>query len=112
LLCLSLTTTLFSQDKQQQTSLLWKVSENGLSKPSFSLVTYHFLSGGFVDTLPAVREAYAASEAVVGELVIDSTIQGPMMEASLLQGTTLQRLLPDTLYTKTSKWFKEEAGWI
>jgi uncharacterized protein YbaP (TraB family) len=110
LLCLSLTTTLFSQDKQQQTSLLWKVSENGLSKPSFLFGTYHFLSGGFVDTLPAVREAYAASEAVVGELVIDSTIQGPMMEASLLQGTTLQRLLPDTLYTKTSKWFKEEAG--
>jgi uncharacterized protein YbaP (TraB family) len=33
-----------------------------------------------------------------------------MMEASVLHGTTLQKLLPDTLYAKTSKWFKEEAG--
>ena len=32
------------------------------------------------------------------------------MEASVLQGTTSQKLLPDTLYTKTAKWFNEEAG--
>lgn len=54
--------------------------------------------------------AYKLSDAVVGELIIDSSIQAPMMEAQMLKGTTLQKVLPDTLYTKTSTWFKEEAG--
>jgi uncharacterized protein YbaP (TraB family) len=110
LLCLSFTFTVFPQDKQQPTSLLWKVSGNGLSKPSYLFGTYHFLTNGFVDTILAVKNAYAESEAVVGELLIDSSIQRPIMEASVLQGTTLQKLLPDTLYAKTSNWFKEEAG--
>jgi hypothetical protein len=33
-----------------------------------------------------------------------------MMEAQMLQGTTLQEVLPDTLYAKTLDWFKNEAG--
>jgi uncharacterized protein YbaP (TraB family) len=32
------------------------------------------------------------------------------MEASVLKGTTLQKVLPDTLYAKASEWFREEAG--
>ncbi len=110
LLCLVCTSNLFAQKTKQGNSLLWKVTGNGLQKPSYIFGTYHFLSNGFVDTLQAVKNAYAASDAVVGELVIDSTIQGPIMEASVLKGTTLQKLLHDTLYTKTATWFKEEGG--
>ncbi len=109
-LCLVSTSILFAQNTNQENSLLWKVSGNGLNKPSYLFGTYHFLSSGFVDTMQAVKKAYSASDAVVGELVIDSTIQRPMMEASVLQGTTLQKLLPDTVYSKTSAWFKQEAG--
>jgi len=68
--------------KNSENSLLWKVTGNGLTKPSYLFGTYHFLSNGFVDTLQAVKNAYTASEAVVGELVINSSIQRPMMEAS------------------------------
>jgi uncharacterized protein YbaP (TraB family) len=110
LLCLLFASALVAQRTKQENSLLWKVTGNGLKKPSYLFGTYHFLSNGFVDTIPAIKKAYAASDAVVGELVIDSSIQRPMMEASVLQGTTLQKLLPDTLYNKTAKWFKEEAG--
>ncbi|MGZ5220686.1 MAG: TraB/GumN family protein, partial [Chitinophagaceae bacterium] len=109
-LCLVSTSELLAQKTKEENSLLWEVKGNGLTKPSYLFGTYHFLSNGFVDTMPAVKKAYAESEAVVGELVIDSSIQRPMMEASVLKGTTLQKLLPDTLYTKTSNWFREEAG--
>lgn len=109
-LCLVSSSILFAQNTKEENSLLWKVSGKGLKKPSYLFGTYHFLSGGFADTMQAVKTAYAVSDAVVGELVIDSTIQGPMTEASVLHGTTLQKLLPDTVYRKTSAWFKQEAG--
>lgn len=109
ILCL-LSSKFFAQTITAENSILWKVTGNGLEKPSYLFGTYHFLSNAFVDTMPAVIQAYKSAEAVVGELVIDSSIQAPMMEASVLKGTTLQKVLPDTLYAKASEWFKQEAG--
>ncbi len=109
-LCLLWSLVVVAQPNNTANALLWKVSGNGLKKPTYLFGTYHFFSSGFVDTMQAVTKAYAASDAVVGELVIDSNIQTSMMEASMLKGTTLQKELPDTLYTKVSKWFKEEAA--
>jgi uncharacterized protein YbaP (TraB family) len=110
LLCLLSTATLFSQDKSQTNSLLWKVSGKGLTKPTYLFGTYHFLTNAFVDTLPAVKQAYKASQVVVGEIVIDSSMQAPMMEASMLKGTTLKKELPEGVYAKTAGWFNREAG--
>lgn len=109
-ICLLWSSMVTAQQNSAGNSLLWKISGNGLQKPSYLFGTYHFLSNAFVDTLPAVKNAYATSDAVVGELLMDSTIQAPMMEASLLRGTTLQQELPDTLFTTVNKWFTEEAG--
>lgn len=110
LLCLFASSATFAQGKQNRTSLLWEVSGKDLVKPSYLFGTYHLLSNAFVDTMPEVKKAYAASGVVVGELVMDSTLQGPMMEAALLKGTTLKQVLPDTVYTKTTAWFAREAG--
>jgi len=109
-LCLLSSAIVTAQQNNTANALLWKVTGNGLKKPSYIFGTYHFLSNGFVDTMQAVKKAYAASDAVVGELNMDSNIQTPMLEASTLKGSTLQKELPDTLYTTVSKWFKEEAG--
>ena len=109
-ICLLFNSILFAQKTKVENSLLWKVSGNGLIKPSYLFGTYHFLSNGFIDTIQAVKKAYAASDAVVGELIIDTSIQRPMMEAAMLKGTTLHNELPDTLYNTALKWFKEEAG--
>lgn len=110
MLCLITKTTLIAQPTQHETSLLWKVVGKDLSKPSYLFGTYHFLSHSFVDTMPAVKEAYKAAEVVVGELVMDSSLQAPMMEAALLKGTTLKKVLPDTVYAKAAGWFTREAG--
>ncbi len=109
-LCLLSSVVALAQQNNTNNALLWKVTGNGLKKTSYLFGTYHFLTNGFIDTLPSVKNAYAASDMVVGELHIDSNIQAPMMEASMLKGTTLQKELPDTLYTMAGKWFKEEAG--
>jgi uncharacterized protein YbaP (TraB family) len=111
LLCLFLATaTLFAQPSKSDNALLWKVSGKGLSQPSFLFGTYHFLTNAFIDTMPAIKAAYASSKAIVGELVIDSALQPSVMQAALLNGTTLKQLLPDTLYAKAAAWFRSEAG--
>jgi uncharacterized protein len=109
-LCLLGSVVVVAQQNNNYNALLWKVSGNGLKKASYLFGTYHFFTNGFTDTIQAVKNAYAESDAVVGELHLDSSIQAPMMEASLLKGTTLQKELPDTLYKTAGKWFKEEAG--
>ncbi len=98
IVCL-LSTSLFAQTSSEN-SLLWKVTGNGLQKPSYLFGTYHFLSNAFVDTMPAIKSAYQNTNAVIGEVIIDPSLQAPMLEASLLKGTTLQKVLPDTLYAK------------
>jgi len=110
LLYFSFNTILFAQKSVSANSILWEVSGNGLQKPSFLFGTYHFLTNAFIDTIPAVKNAYKSVQAVAGELIIDSSLQAPIMKASVLKGTTLQKVLPDSLYTKASNWFKEEAG--
>src|SRR3954471_1146657 len=110
LLCLVFTAALLAQQAKGNNALLWKVSGKGLSQPSYLFGTYHFLTNAFIDTMPAVKAAYASSKAVVGELVIDSALQPSVMQAALLNGTTLKQLLPDTLYAKAAAWFKSEAG--
>lgn len=108
-LCLSLKTILVAQKNNTGNSILWEVTGNGLQKPSYLFGTYHFLSNAFIDTLPAVTNAYKSADAIAGELIMDSSLQAPMMAASVLKGTTLQKVLPDILYAKASAWFKQEA---
>lgn len=109
-LCLILLSNIWALKSLSENVLLWKVSGKQLQRPSYLFGTYHFLTNAFVDSLSGVKAAYNSCTAVAGELVIDTSIQRPMMEAAILKGTTLKKLLPDTLYQKVVYWFKEEAG--
>ena len=51
-----------------QAQLLWKVSGNGLSKPSYIVGTYHLAPAGFVDSIPGLNTALSEAEQVYGEL--------------------------------------------
>ena len=42
--------------------LLWKVSGKGLEQPSYIMGTYHLAKVAFVDSVPGLRDALAASE--------------------------------------------------
>ena len=53
--------------------LLYKISGNGLSKPSYIIGTFHLASASFVDDIPGAHEALNAVEQVCGE--IDITLQ-------------------------------------
>ena len=90
-LCLFSSSVNFSQNNTVN-SLLWQVSGNGLQKPSYLFGTYHFLSNGFIDAMKAVKNAYKATDGVIGELIIDTSIQRPTMDAEMNNAYISQNL--------------------
>ena len=56
--------------------LLYKISGNGLEKPSYIIGTYHLAPVSFTDSIPGLKEALNAAEQEYGELDM-----GDMMSA-------------------------------
>jgi uncharacterized protein YbaP (TraB family) len=63
-------------------ALLWKISGNGLTQPSYLLGTFHLKSGVFLDSIPGARAALESSEQVIGELNINNMIENQMQMMS------------------------------
>ena len=72
--------------------------ESNRKRITKTLFTYSVLTTFFLMALlircRAVKTAYKSAEAVVGDLIIDTSIQRPMMEAAMVTGSTLQKELP------------------
>ena len=51
-------------------ALLWKISGNGLAHPSYIFGTHHLFPLSFFDSVPGVKQAFASSRQMVGELVM------------------------------------------
>ena len=48
--------------------LLYKISGNGIGKPSYIVGTYHLAPASYVDSIPGANEALASVEQVCGEV--------------------------------------------
>lgn len=53
--------------------LLWKISGNGLDKPSYVLGTYHLARVNFLDSIPGFKPAFDSCTQMYGEVVLDAT---------------------------------------
>ena len=51
-----------------QAQLLWKVTGNGLAKPSYIMGTYHLANTSFANSVKGLHDALNACEQVYGEL--------------------------------------------
>ena len=52
-----------------QAQLLWKISGNGLQKPSYIIGTYHLADASFADSIKGLKAALETSEQVYGEII-------------------------------------------
>ena len=80
-----------------QAQLLWKISGNGLQKPSYIIGTYHFAPVSFTDSIKGLKEALDASEQVYGEIVMADMMKPEnmtkMQSAMMLpEGQTIEKL--------------------
>lgn len=102
---LGLTLSLNAQTKKATNTLLWEISGKGLKKPSYLFGTHHLTSRKFADTMKVLQEKLKSVDGVVGEIVMDSTVQQRMAPFLVMKNNTL-----DSLYTKAE--YKEIDDYI
>jgi Uncharacterized protein conserved in bacteria len=67
--CSTKATEQFPQTPEEFTgSLLWKISGNGLEKPSYVFGTYHFLGQELLDSVPGLKQAMEETNQVAAEV--------------------------------------------
>lgn len=61
---------LLSSIFQTNAQLLWKISGNGLKKPSYLFGTHHLAPLSILDSIPAFNDAFSSCQIVYGEVII------------------------------------------
>ncbi|WP_298518180.1 TraB/GumN family protein [uncultured Kordia sp.] len=93
-----------------ENSLLWKISGNGLEKPSYLYGTIHLTCDyNYTDKL---RKAFDETERLVLEIdMSDPKLQADMMKHIFLEdGKTIKGLMNDKDYKTLSDFFQEQVG--
>lgn len=95
--------------------LLWKISGNGLAKPSYVVGTNHLAPVTFVDSIPGLKAALDAADQVYGELdmrvMSDPAEMAKMQQAMMLpEGQSLDKLLSAEQLTRLNAFMKELMG--
>jgi len=100
----------FAQQTSTQSTLLYKVSGNGLKKPSYLFGTFHILKSDYLQQYPAVKKALDKTNGTVVELKLDSTMEVKMGAAMQLESGTISTVLPESLKDSLNSYLKLELG--
>lgn len=95
--------------------LLYKISGNGLEKPSYIIGTHHLANVGFVEKIAGVKQALTDVDQVYGELKWDALTNTDslkvLQEAMMLpDGKTLKQVLTAEQYKKLDNFLKAKMG--
>lgn len=109
-----LTLTSFAQQNKLENTLLWKISGNGLEKPSYLFGTIHMLckEDAFLST--KLVEAIEKSDRVYLELDMDNLFEmlGVMTKMKMKNDTTLADLLTPEEYKMAKDHFKAKGSML
>jgi uncharacterized protein YbaP (TraB family) len=93
-----------------ENSLLWQISGNGLTAPSYLFGTDHLIGGNFLDTLPYVMVKFKQCKAVVNEMKLDS----PVVEYKhhiFLKNDSLSHLFTVSEFAEIDKTLRRYVPW-
>ena len=96
---------------QKENSLLWEISGNGLSKPSYVFGTIHMICKEDFFMPDVVKQKFESSQHVFLEMDMDDPkMQGKMMKLAMLPaGENLKKLFGND-YPMVDSFFKAKAG--
>ena len=112
---LSLLVALVMLALASQAQLLWKVSGNGLGRPSYIMGTYHFAPATMMEKIPGMAQAFEGCDVVVGEIdkeeMMNSETQMKMGMAMMAPpDSTLDKLFSREDYAIVEKVFDKYFG--
>ena len=112
---LSLILTLCIVALASQAQLLWKVSGNGLARPSYILGTHHMAPASMIDEIPGINIALEGCDIVVGEIEKDSLMsqdaQMRMAQSMIAPpDSTLDKLFTPAEYAIVEQVFNKYFG--
>ena len=92
--------------------LLWKVSGNGLTQPSYIIGTHHLAPFSIMDSIAGLQKAMNETQQVYGELKMSEmqspATMGKMQKAMMIESdTTLTSLLSPEDFETANKFCKE-----
>ena len=90
-------------------SLLWKISGNGITKPSYLFGTFHMLCKDDIHLSGNLENALAESEYVFMEMDMDdpATMMGALQYMSMKDDLTLKDLYTTEEYNRVERYFKD-----
>lgn len=93
-------------------TLLWRISGNGLAKPSYLFGTMHMLCADDITLSDSLKRAIGDADQVYLELDMDNIFEmlGAMQHMTMRGDTTLADLLTKDEYQKVKKHFDEKGG--
>jgi len=92
-----------------QAQLLWKVSGNGLTKPSYLFGTHHLIEKDQIKDFDKMLDLAGNSDVVVGEMIIDNSLgaQLKMVKYAMMKDTTMKELISETDYALVDTEYKQ-----
>ncbi len=94
----------------QSQSLLWRVSGNGLAKPSYLFGTYHILRDSYLRQDSLTRQHFERAEGVVVEMVFDAGQVGKVRQYGTMPDNNLIHLIEATDYKLVADEFNAMTG--
>ena len=103
---------LSAQAQDKTNALLWKISGNHTSKPSYIFGTMHLICSSDFILSDSLKTAFRKSEQVVMELDMDDpTMMASMQEVMFMKnGKNLKNLLNEPDYKTVNQYFKDSVG--
>ena len=98
-----------------QAQLLWKVSGNGLSRPSYVMGSHHFAPSSMLDEIPGFQQALEGCDVVIGEMDMAASMSfdGQMAMAQAMMApadSTLDKLYSPEEYKMIEETFNKYCG--
>ncbi|MDD4971360.1 MAG: TraB/GumN family protein [Paludibacter sp.] len=91
-----------------QAQLLWKVSGNGLTKPSYLFGTHHLIEKEQIQDFDKILALAGQADAVVGEMDMSNmlSLQLKMLKGVMMKDTTIKDLMSESDYKMVEAEFK------
>jgi uncharacterized protein YbaP (TraB family) len=108
------TLTAFAQKGNENNTLLWKISGNGLEKPSYLFGTIHMLCAADATLSDNMKKAISTCDEVYFEVDLDNLFEmfGAISQMKMKGDTTLHDLLSDKDYAKVKAYFESKGSML